>query len=94
MPWPGRAIEPPADRDAAPCRAALRVRELERRDRGALVAARDRHERVVAAGRGAATRKTGFETELVAPAGARYAAVVALDADGKPLARSKAVKFT
>jgi hypothetical protein len=42
----------------------------------------------------AAMRRTGFETELLAPADARYAAVVALDADGKPLGRSKAEKIT
>jgi len=41
----------------------------------------------------AATRKTGFETELIAPPGARFAAVVALDANGKPLGRSKAMKI-
>ena len=40
-----------------------------------------------------ATRKTGFETELVAPAAARYAAVVALDAQGTPLALSKVAKI-
>ena len=40
-----------------------------------------------------ATRRTGFETELAAPADARYAAVVALDAHGRPLGRSKTAKF-
>ena len=40
-----------------------------------------------------ATRRTGFETELAAPADARYAAVVALDAQGRPLGRSKTSNF-
>ena len=42
----------------------------------------------------AATRRTGFETEFQAPADARYTAVVALDAHGKPIARSKTVNFS
>ena len=41
-----------------------------------------------------ATRRTGFETEFPAPADARYTAVVALDAHGKPLGRSKTVNFS
>ena len=40
-----------------------------------------------------ATRRTGFETELLAPADARYAAVVALDGRGRPLGRSQAMKI-
>jgi hypothetical protein len=41
-----------------------------------------------------ATRRIGFETELLAPAGARYAAVVALDGRGRPLGRSRAMKIS
>jgi hypothetical protein len=41
-----------------------------------------------------ATRRTGFETEFHAPTEARYTAVVALDAHGRPLGRSKTVNFS
>jgi Arylsulfotransferase (ASST) len=39
-----------------------------------------------------ASRKAGFETQLAAAPGTRYAAVIALDAHGRPLARSKTVR--
>ena len=38
-------------------------------------------------------RKQGFETALAAPAGARYAAVVALDRDGKKLGGSQTIRI-
>lgn len=38
------------------------------------------------------TPKSGFETELEIPAGTRYAAAVALDADGEPLRTSNVVR--
>ncbi len=37
--------------------------------------------------------RSGFETAFPAPAGARFASVVALDASGKPLRRSKPIKL-
>lgn len=37
--------------------------------------------------------RTGFETEIVAPADARYAAVTALDAGGSPIATSKTLRL-
>jgi arylsulfotransferase ASST len=40
---------------------------------------------------GLAVRKRGFETPVQAPAGARYAAVTALDRTGKPLGRSPTI---
>jgi len=42
---------------------------------------------------GSSHPKTGFETSFAVPPGARYAAVVALDAAGRPLARSKTIRL-
>lgn len=88
MPWHGRPTDDPA------------IATRRRRGHGYVYAswngATDVHSWRLEAGAtaaslttAAATRRTGFETELLAPAGARYAAVVALDGHGKPLGRSK-----
>jgi hypothetical protein len=40
----------------------------------------------------AKVRRTGFETAIAVPSGARYARAVALDAAGKPLRSSKTIR--
>ena len=87
MPWHGRPTEPPA------------IATRRRGGHGLVYAswngATDVHSWRLESGASpsalptvSATRRTGFETELLAPAGARYAAVVALDgrSPARPLA--------
>ena len=92
MPWRGRPTEPPA------------IATRRRGGHGFVYAswngATDVHSWRLESGASAsalptvsATRRTGFETELLAPAGARYAAIVALDGRGRPLGRSQAMKI-
>ena len=92
MPWRGRPTEPPA------------IATRRRGGHGFVYAswngATDVHSWRLESGASpsalptvSATRRTGFETELLAPAGARYAAIVALDGRGRPLGRSQAMKI-
>ena len=89
----GHAVLPSGGRGNAARRRPSAARELERRDRGRSVAARD----------GPVSRpahvdrsvpKTSFETRIEVPAGTKYARVAALDADGKVLRHSEAVPLT
>ena len=84
MPWHGHPTEPPAiaARDA---RAGARLRQLERRDRGRRVAARDGADRRIAPHRQRRPAGPASRPSCRARRDARYAAVVALDAHGRPL---------
>ena len=93
MPWHGRPTEPPA--------IAARRQRGHRFVYASWNGATDVHSWRFETGPTAsslpavtATRRTGFETAFQAPADARYAAAVALDAHGKPLGRSKTVNFS
>jgi hypothetical protein len=92
LPWAGRPLAAP---DLAARRTASR-HLLYASWNGATEAAAWRLEAGVVAGAlepaGTVPRR-GFETRLVAPAGARYAAVAALDRRGRPLRRSQVVRL-
>jgi len=93
LPWRGRPAVPPA---LAARRTAGR-HQLFASWNGATELAAWRLETGARAGSladsGTVPRR-GFETRFVAPAGAAYAAVVALDRHGRPLGRSKTVRLS